>query len=98
MQKDGLVSEDSEEGLSVSGRIKAKLIDTVDVWVSGDYGCGHAVISENHLNTLMEKGVKVRVELLSAPETMKLAVQNEKKRELGNNKWKIIYKHDFVVD
>ena len=59
------------------GRIRAKLMDKVPVWVSGDYGADHAAISVSHVTQLAEVNCFVPLLPLLNPVSMELAASGD---------------------
>ena len=57
-----------------SGRYQAKLADTVDMLVSGDYGADYAALSEDHLQQCTDSGLFIQVLPMRNPIHMHLAM------------------------
>ena len=68
--------------LQGTGRYFAKLADTVQVIVNGDYGADHCALSQDHLRSCADKGIYVQVLPLSSPISMQLAMSGENREPI----------------
>ena len=67
-------TQEACHALQGSGRYFAKLADSVDVIVNGDYGADHSALSEQHVKQCANAGVFVKTLTLREPIRMSLAL------------------------